>query len=96
MSKPKNPNAVALGSLGGKAGRGRPKNRTKAQSRQMALKGWKTRRRNTVGGIWWCNSHHREATHIDQNGKHCCDPSLGGILLPCFTVFTPMSMGRKK
>lgn len=31
----------------------------------------------------WCNSHNRIATHIDKDGKRCCDPSLGGILLPC-------------
>jgi len=40
--------------------------------------------------IWWCASHKRPATHIDRRGKHCCDPALGGILLPCFTMPTPM------
>jgi len=43
----KNKHAVALGKLGGAAGTGASKirRRTKAQSRQMALKGWETRRR---------------------------------------------------
>jgi hypothetical protein len=44
--------------------------------------------------LWWCNSHQREATYAYvQHGKdcelklvHCCDPCLGGILLPCFCV----------
>lgn len=32
---------------------------------------------------WWCESHNREATHRDIDGEPCCDPKLGGILLPC-------------
>ena len=35
---------------------------------------------------WWCNSHCREATHTNKEGKKCCDPDLGGILLPCDAV----------
>jgi len=35
---------------------------------------------------YWCNTHQREATHITINGKLCCDPKLGGILLPCSVV----------
>lgn len=31
--------------------------------------------------FWWCNSHQRPALL-----KTRCDPKLGGILLPCFTV----------
>lgn len=41
-------------------------------------------------GTWWCNSHQREATHIDQIGRRCCDPDLAGILLPCSVVLAPM------
>lgn len=38
----------------------------------------------------WCNSHRRKATHLwvkdgFPRSPHC-DPNLGGILLPCFTV----------
>lgn len=34
--------------------------------------------------IWWCESHKREATHTNATtGNPCCDPKLGGILLPC-------------
>jgi hypothetical protein len=37
--------------------------------------------------LWWCKSHRREATHVwtDENGNRriCCDPKLGGIMLPC-------------
>lgn len=33
--------------------------------------------------IWWCEHHGREATHINKNGEHECDPSLAGIMLPC-------------
>lgn len=40
-------------------------------------------------GMWWCNAHKREATHV-RNGRPCCDPKLGGILLPCMVVFVPM------
>ncbi len=36
--------------------------------------------------LYWCNSHEREATARDKDGKPRCDPSLGGILLPCFVV----------
>lgn len=39
--KPKNPAAVALGSLGGKAGRGKAKARTPEQARAAALARWK-------------------------------------------------------
>lgn len=38
------------------------------------------------GELWWCNSHGRKATHVNHLGNHCCDPKLGGILLPCFCV----------
>lgn len=48
-------------------------------------------RENDDGRKWWCNSHERWATHVWSNGdirgwQHCCAPSLGGILLPCFAV----------
>lgn len=48
-----------------------------------------TRRASEPKGIWWCNTHNREATHIDAHRKRCCDPNLGGILLPCHVVFDP-------
>lgn len=41
---------------------------------------------NPKTSIYWCNSHQRKATHIDKNGRHKCDPTLGGITLPCFVV----------
>ena len=47
-------------------------------------------------GIWWCTSHKREATHIDHSGKHICDPSLSGIMLPCFAVFVDSKTDRCK
>lgn len=39
-------------------------------------------------GKWWCRSHRRDATHTDGNGRPCCNPDLGGILLPCHAVET--------
>ena len=36
--------------------------------------------------IWWCNSHNRIATHLDDKSRHCCNPNLGGILIPCRCV----------
>lgn len=33
--------------------------------------------------LWWCNTHQREATAIDKDGKRRCDPGLSGIMLPC-------------
>lgn len=45
MTIPKNPAAVALGRLGGKAGTGKAKARPSDQCRQNALKGWETRPR---------------------------------------------------
>jgi len=38
------------------------------------------------GEYWYCESHRREATHIDPKGRHVCQPGLGGILLPCHAV----------
>lgn len=35
---------------------------------------------------WWCNTHQRTATATDKNGKPCCDPSLGGIMMMCECV----------
>ena len=40
MSKKKNPHAVALGKLGGKAGVGKVKARSSAVMRRAALKRW--------------------------------------------------------
>lgn len=40
-------------------------------------------------GVWWCNSHQRKAEYISLkegyliHNEHCCNPRLGGILLPC-------------
>lgn len=31
----------------------------------------------------WCTVHKRKASHIDVHGNVCCDPNLGGIMLPC-------------
>ena len=45
-----------------------------------------------AGGVWWCNSHRREATHVRDNGERCCDPKLSGILLPCFVVFAEIEL----
>lgn len=41
-------------------------------------------------GTWWCNSHGREAPHVNAKGEHTCPPHAGGIMIPCFTVFAPM------
>jgi len=42
------------------------------------------------GRLWWCNSHGRKADFIcvryPGDKHHCCDPQLGGILLPCYCV----------
>lgn len=35
---------------------------------------------------WWCESHEREATHVNKKGEHECDPQLGGILLCCKVI----------
>lgn len=36
------------------------------------------------GQEWFCTSHQRRATHVrERDGYHCCDPSLGGICIPC-------------
>lgn len=43
-------------------------------------------------GIWWCNSHNRVATHLDKKGRHCCDPNLGGICIPCRSVLLPVKI----
>lgn len=50
----------------------------------------------TVSGTWWCNSHGRAATHVTHNGARCCAPRLGGIMIPCFAVFAPMTVEYPK
>lgn len=40
-------------------------------------------------GMWWCAAHGREATYVDKKGRHCCDPKLGGLLLPCSVELIP-------
>ncbi len=39
---------------------------------------------------YWCHTHQRRATHAIYSdnvpGRVCCDPQLGGILLPCTTI----------
>lgn len=43
---------------------------------------------------WWCNAHERQATYIftqtingiETRRESCCNPQLGGILLPCNCV----------
>lgn len=45
--------------------------------------------RNDTDELWWCNSHQRQAEYIRSNRQsktRCCDPKLGGILLPCNAV----------
>lgn len=49
-----------------------------------------------IVGTWWCQSHGREATHFKRDGTRCCNPRLGGILLPCFAVLAPMTVERTK
>ncbi len=46
----------------------------------------------TGEGVWWCNSHGRPATHINNHGDHCCDPKLGGILIPCRAILAPIKL----
>ena len=44
---------------------------------------------------WWCHSHKREATHVrikHGNRTMCCEPGLGGILLPCFAEPIPRTL----
>ncbi len=47
-------------------------------------------------GIWWCNSHGREAPYVNAKGEHTCPPHSGGIMIPCFTVFAPMTVTYTK
>lgn len=58
-------------------------------------------RYSNLSELWWCNSHQRRATYVlikkydyqiwlpdgpRETIDHCCDPKLGGILLPCSCV----------
>jgi len=40
--------------------------------------------------LYWCNTHERRATHVMYRpgcrGSVCCDPTLGGIMIPCLCV----------
>ena len=36
--------------------------------------------------LWWCNIHRRQATYVRNETYHCCDPKLGGIMIPCNCV----------
>lgn len=47
-------------------------------------------------GTWWCNAHGREATEVWPDGTHHCARRLGGIMIPCMTVFAPMVVVRPK
>lgn len=48
-------------------------------------------------GIYWCNVHQRPATYSQSSdGRRCCNPNLGGILVPCDVVFAPMRIERRK
>jgi len=47
---------------------------------------------NEDEGMWWCNTHQREATYIDKRGEHCCHPRKGGIAFPCSVVFAQMEI----
>ena len=47
-------------------------------------------------GMWWCNTHRREATHVKANGDHCCNPAFGGITMPCFSVFAEMTIRKTR
>ena len=41
----------------------------------------------SIAEFWWCNSHQRRATHVRERDQyHCCDPKLGGIMIPCECV----------
>lgn len=40
---------------------------------------------DSAEGAWWCEIHRREATHVNKDGAHVCDPHLPGITLPCRT-----------
>lgn len=42
-------------------------------------------KKDDSGKLWWCNSHRRRATHIFKD-RHCCNPNLGGIMIPCQCV----------
>jgi hypothetical protein len=48
-------------------------------------------RRDLSGERWWCKIHQRPAEFIRTDvpnapTKRCCDPNLGGIMLPCEAV----------
>ena len=51
-----------------------------------------THKRNSNKELWWCNSHQRRAEYIqikingDELRTPCCDPKLGGIMIPCRCV----------
>lgn len=39
-------------------------------------------------GGWWCDTHRRVATHVrhfnnSRSSERCCNPKLGGIMIPC-------------
>lgn len=40
--------------------------------------------------LLWCNTHQRRATAYERHGKDlgrpCCDPKIGGVMMPCVTV----------
>lgn len=38
-----------------------------------------------LGATYWCDTHNRKATHINSLVEPCCDPKLGGIMMPCKT-----------
>ena len=38
-----------------------------------------------LGATYWCDTHKRKATHINSRVEACCDPKLGGIMMPCKT-----------
>jgi len=43
--------------------------------------GWK---RIDDGKLWWCTTHKRQCTHVNDYGEPRCNPNLGGITMRCF------------
>ena len=43
-------------------------------------------------GIWWCNTHSRMATHINDIGERCCNPRHGNFTVSCRVVYLRMKL----
>ena len=46
--------------------------------------------------MYWCSTHNREATHVDNKGNKCCNPDLAGITMPCSVLIKTNTKKEKK